>query len=290
MSSQAKHRRNRIFLWILIVIMAVWMLFPFYWMINSSFKTENQLQMMPATAVPRDPVGGFSPTLRNYEAVFSNDAFLRAIVNSTIVAVCVTLTALAIGAFAGFALGKLRYRGKTATLYVILAMTMFPQIAVLTGLYAIINNLGLDAIPSLIATYLLFSLPFTAWVLTAFFRELPVEIMQSAQVDGASPFQTFYLILLPLTAPALATTGLLGLHRRLERVSLCVDLHVGATFGTHAACDHRQLPITVRDADALRRDHGRGCRLQYSVDHPGLHLPASHRRRSNGRCGEGIEQ
>jgi len=197
-------------LWILIVIMAVWMLFPFYWMINSSFKTENQLAMMPATAVPRDPMGDFAPTLNNYREVFNNEAFLRAIVNSAIVATSVTLLALAVGAFAGFALGKLRYRGKNATMYTILAMTMFPQIAVLTGLYAIINNLGLNAIPSLIFTYLLFTLPFTAWVLTSFFRELPLEIMQSAQVDGASPFQTFYMILLPLTAPALATTGLLA--------------------------------------------------------------------------------
>ncbi len=197
-------------LWILIVIMAVWMLFPFYWAINSSFKTENQLQMTPTTFVPRNFQGEFAPTMRNYEAVFSNQAFLRAIVNSAIVAVSVTLLSLAIGAFAGFALGKLRYRGKTGTLYLILAMTMFPQIAVLTGLYAIINNLGLQAIPSLIITYLLFSLPFTAWVLTAFFKELPLEIMQSAQVDGASPFQTFYMILLPLTMPALVNTGLLA--------------------------------------------------------------------------------
>ncbi|MCB0046799.1 MAG: carbohydrate ABC transporter permease [Caldilineaceae bacterium] len=210
MSIENKQRLGRIMLWVLIIICAIWMLFPFYWAIVSSFKTENQLQMMPATFVPRDTQGNIDFTLRNYRAVLGNQAFLRAIVNSAIVAVTVTILALAIGAFAGFALGKLRYRGKTATLYIILAMTMFPQIAVLTGLYAIINNLGWSAIPSLIVTYLLFSLPFTAWVLTAFFRELPLEIMQSAQVDGASPFQTFYMILLPLTAPALATTGLLA--------------------------------------------------------------------------------
>ncbi len=210
MSSQTKHRVNRALLWVLIIILAIWMLFPFYWAINSSFKTENQLQMTPTTMVPRDAQGDISFTMRNYRAVFNNEAFLRAIVNSTIVATSVTLLSLAIGAFAGFALGKLRYRGKRATLYIILAMTMFPQIAVLTGLYAIINNLGWNAIPSLIITYLLFSLPFTAWVLTAFFKELPLEIMQSAQVDGASPFQTFYMILLPLTMPALVTTGLLA--------------------------------------------------------------------------------
>ena len=210
MSSQSKRRLNRILLWVLIIIMAVWMLFPFYWALNSSFKTENQLQMTPTTFVPRNVQGELDFTMRNYEAVFTNPSFLRAIVNSAIVATTVTLLSLAIGAFAGFALGKLRYRGKRSTLYIILAMTMFPQIAVLTGLYAIINNLGWNAIPSLIVTYLLFSLPFTAWVLTAFFKELPLEIMQSAQVDGASPFQTFYMILLPLTMPALVTTGLLA--------------------------------------------------------------------------------
>jgi trehalose/maltose transport system permease protein len=211
MSTKSKHRLARISLWILIVVMAIWMLFPFYWALNSSFKTEGQLAMTPATFIPRDPVtNAVSFSWINYEAVFSNEAFLRAIVNSTIVAVSVTVLALGIGAFAGFALGKLRYRGKTGTLYIILAMTMFPQIAVLTGLYSMINAFGIQAIPSLIITYLLFSLPFTAWVLTAFFKELPVEIFQSAQVDGASSFQTFYMIMLPLTVPALVTTGLLA--------------------------------------------------------------------------------
>ena len=210
MSSESKVLLKRITLWVLIIVMAFWMLFPFYWAANSSFKTENQLQMSPTTFVPRSVDGSISFTMRNYEAVITNESFLLALLNSAIVATSVTLLSLAIGAFAGFALGKLRYRGKPATLYIILAMTMFPQIAVLTGLYAIINNLGWNALPSLVVTYLLFSLPFTAWVLTAFFKELPVEIMQSAQVDGASPFQTFYMILLPLTMPALVTTGLLA--------------------------------------------------------------------------------
>jgi trehalose/maltose transport system permease protein len=87
---------------------------------------------------------------------------------------------------------------------------MFPQVTVLSGLYAVINALNLSARVSMIFTYLLFTLPFTTWVLTSFFRDLPNEIMQSAQVDGATPFQTFHMILLPLTAPALVTTGLLS--------------------------------------------------------------------------------
>lgn len=249
MSTNAKKRINRILLWVLIIIMAVWMLFPFYWAINSSFKSEAMLAMTPATFVPRQPATNdviFYPN--NYQEVFANEAFLRAIVNSAIVAVTVTILALAIGSFAGFALGKLRYRGKSVTLYVILAMTMFPQIAVLTGLYAIITNLGIQAIPSMILTYLLFSLPFTAWVLTAFFKELPLEIMQSAQVDGASPFQTFYMILLPLTAPALATTGLLTF------IGAWNEYLFALTF-TSVSPDARTLPVIIANfpAQAIRQ-------------------------------------
>lgn len=211
MNSQTKHVLSRIAFWFLYALIVVWMLFPFYWAINSSLKSEGQLQMTPATFVPRDPqTEAISVTLQNYAAVFRNESFVRGLVNSVIVAVSVTVLALMIGASAAFALGKLRFRGKSPSLYLILAMTMFPQVAVLSGLYALITFLGISARPSMIVTYMLFTLPFTVWVLTSFFRGLPMEIMQSAQVDGASPIQTFYMILLPLTMPALVTTGLLA--------------------------------------------------------------------------------
>ena len=244
MTTKTKHRISRILLWVLIVVMAIWMIFPFYWAVNSSFKTEGQLAMTPATFVPRSPVTGeVSFSMENYQAVFNNQAFLRAIVNSAIVAISVTALALAVGAFAGFALGKLRYNGKNTTLYIILAMTMFPQIAVLSGLYTVITTLAIPAIPSLILTYLLFSLPFTAWVLTAFFKELPTEIFQSAQVDGASPFQTFYMIMLPLTAPALVTTGLLAF------IGAWNEYLFALTF-TSIQPDARTLPVIIANFPA----------------------------------------
>jgi trehalose/maltose transport system permease protein len=202
-------RRSLFYLAILIIV--VYLLFPFYWALNSSLKSESQLSMTPATFIPRDPVSNeIEFYLRNYRGVFASDKFVRGLFNSMIVATSTTILALTAGSFAAFALGKLRFKGKTPSLYIILAMTMFPQVTVLSGLYAIINALNLGAIFSMILTYMLFTLPFTTWVLTAFFRELPIEIMQSAQVDGATPFQTFRMILLPLTAPALVTTGLLS--------------------------------------------------------------------------------
>lgn len=202
---------GRILFWLVIVVIAIYLLFPFYWAINSSLKSEAQLQMTPGTYLPRNPAdGSIDLFFRNYSAVFDNDRFINGLKNSVIVAVSTTSLSLVIGSFAAFALGKLRFRGKQPSLYLILSMTMFPQVAVLTGLYAVIRTLNLDAIPSMILSYMLFTLPFTTWVMTSFFEGLPTELMQSAQVDGATPFQTFYKILLPLTMPALVTTGLLA--------------------------------------------------------------------------------
>jgi len=195
---------GRIGFWFLIVVIFIYLIFPFYWAFISALKTQSELIQTPATYWPENP------TLQNFRAVFQNTGFLRGLMNSVIVAGSVTAVSLVVGSFAGFALGKLRFRGRSPSLYLILAMTMFPQIAVLAGLYAVIRVLGMPALPSLVLSYMIFTLPFTVWVLTAFFKGLPVSLLQSAQVDGASTFQTFWKILLPLTAPALVTTGLLA--------------------------------------------------------------------------------
>lgn len=240
----ARQRRRRklwgrIGFWLMLGVIAVFLLFPFYWAINSSLKTEPQLRMTPATFIPRDPAtGDISITLQNYKATFQNKTFIRAILNSTIVAVAVTSIALIVGAFAGFALGKLRFRGKTPSLYLILSMTMFPQVAVLTGLYAVILNFKIPAIPSMILSYLLFTLPFTVWVLTSFFQQLPADLLQSAQVDGATPFQSFRMILLPLTAPALVTTGLLAFIA-------AVNEYLFALTFTTIEPDARTIPVSI---------------------------------------------
>lgn len=205
-----RRRFSKTVFYILIVFIFIYLLFPFYWAVNSSLKDENQLMQSPATFIPRDVNGNISVYFQNYINVFANPRFVRSIANSIFVAGCTTLFSLIIGSFSAFALGKLYFKGKKITLYLILSMTMFPQVTVLSGLYAVITTLQLAAIPSMILTYMIFTLPFTTWVLTTFFKQLPFEIMQSAQVDGATPFQTFWMILLPLTGPALVTTGLLA--------------------------------------------------------------------------------
>ncbi|MEZ4681822.1 MAG: carbohydrate ABC transporter permease [Caldilineaceae bacterium] len=191
--------------WLVVIIIGLYTLFPFYWAIVSSLTPASQLFSTPVRYFPAEP------TLDSYITVFRTEGFRRALLNSAIVAGTTVLLSLAIGSFGAYALGRLNFRGKTIVMYTILSMTMFPAIAILGSLFTMVRALGIYNTPyALIMTYMTFSLPFTVWVLSNFFKSLPLELEQAAYVDGATTFQTFYLILLPLTAPGLVTTGLLA--------------------------------------------------------------------------------
>jgi trehalose/maltose transport system permease protein len=196
---------GRILFYVLVGAILVYTAFPFYWALRSSLLGNADLFATPVQYVPTNL------TLSNYQQVFSNDAFLYALRNSVFVAGLTTVLSLVIGALASYALGRFRFRGRTPILYLILAMTMFPQVAVLGALYDMVNKFRLFNTPwALILTYLIFTLPFTVWVLTSFFQQMPKDLEEAAYVDGASPFQTFYMVMLPLVGPGLVTTGLLA--------------------------------------------------------------------------------
>ena len=191
--------------YLLVVIIAVYALFPFYWVVRSSFTPEVNLFQTPIQYFPKHP------TLENYRGALSASFFTRALLNSAIVAGSVTVLSLAIGSSAAFALGRFRFHGRSFVMYLVLSMTIFPQIAILGALYTSITKLGLyDKLGALILTYLIFTLPFTIWVLTSFMRTLPGDLEEAAYVDGATPLQVFWKVLLPLIAPGLVTTGLLA--------------------------------------------------------------------------------
>jgi trehalose/maltose transport system permease protein len=191
--------------WLLIAAIFVYALFPFYWALRSAFTPEGKLFNTPIQYFPSDP------TLANFREIFSTSFFTRALLNSTLVAGAVTLMALVIGSLAAYALGRFRFRGRSAVLYLMLSMTIFPQIAILGALYTMMRDFHLyDRLGSLILSYMIFTLPFTVWVLTSFMRALPGDLEEAAYVDGATPLQVFYKVLLPLIAPGLVTTGLLA--------------------------------------------------------------------------------
>ena len=196
---------RRVPLYVLIALIFVYALFPFYWVIRSAFTPESDLFRTPVQYIPHHP------TLENFREVLSSSDFTRALLNSTIVAGSVTLIALAVGSLAGYALARFRFRGRSLTLYIVLSMTIFPQIAILGALYTMINRFHLyNTLQALILSYMILVVPFTVWILTSFMRSLPRDLEEAAYIDGASPLQTFYRVMLPLVAPGLVTAGLLA--------------------------------------------------------------------------------
>ena len=191
--------------WLLVVFIIFYTLFPFYWAVVTSLKNSSHLFNTPVAYWPR-PV-----TWDNYRAVFNNHSFILSLRNSAIVATASVVLALAIGSMAAYALGRLKFRGRSYILYLILSMTMFPAIAILGSLYQMIRSVNaFNTLQALVFAYMTFSLPFTVWVLTNFFRAMPGELEEASLVDGSTPFQSFYKILLPLAAPGMVTTGLLA--------------------------------------------------------------------------------
>lgn len=194
---------SKIGFWMLVGVLMLYAIFPFYYAVITSLKPSSQLFEVSYWVDSLD--------VSNYVAVLSQPAFLAAIRNSVIVAVSVVIIALLLGLTAAWALGRVRFRGRTTVMMLVLGVSMFPQVAVLSGLFEVIRTLDLYNSPGgLILSYTIFTLPFTVWILTTFMRQIPNELEEAAIVDGASPWVTLTKVFMPLLWPAMATTGLLA--------------------------------------------------------------------------------
>ena len=189
--------------YLLVTFIVVVSVFPFYYAILTSFKS--------GTALFQINYWPTSFSLDNYFNVLNSGSFPRNLLNSIFVASVTVILALFLAITASFALARVRFRGRGLLLLTILGVSMFPQMAVLAGLFEVIRALGIYNTPwALIFSYTIFTLPFTVWVLTTFMRDLPVEIEEAAIVDGASPWVIITRVFMPLMWPALVTTGLLA--------------------------------------------------------------------------------
>jgi ABC-type glycerol-3-phosphate transport system permease component len=179
------------------------MLAPLYWMGAASFMPESQLFSTPSI-LPLDP------SMTHYRAIFEERGFIVPIRNSLVVATLTTLLTLPIAALCAYALARLEMRGKAALLALILSISMFPQISIVPPLYLILRELRLlNTYPGLVLPYLTFTTPLAIWLLTSFFRQLPKGLEEAALIDGASRLRALRDIVLPLSAPGLASTAIL---------------------------------------------------------------------------------
>ncbi|MGC3954959.1 MAG: carbohydrate ABC transporter permease [Propionicimonas sp.] len=205
-------------------------LVPFAWLLNTSFKVG------PALSSPDLIVS--NPSFGNYLEVFSNADFGIALRNSLIIAGSVTLLSLIFGSLAAYPLARLPMRRKGLLLTMVLSISTFPVIAVAAPIFDIWSKIGLyNTLPGVIIPKLTFALPLAIFTLTSFFREIPFEIDDSAAIDGATPFQTYRKIILPLAAPGLATTGILVFFSAWNEFLLPVTLT--------STPDVRPVPVAI---------------------------------------------
>src|ERR671910_289175 len=194
-------------LWVLAVVaVLVYALIPVLWILSLSLKAPETIGD-----------GRFIPskwTLDNYESVFSTGIFNAALINSIGIALITTVISLALASMAAYAIARLDFPGKAIILAGALAVSMFPAISIVGGLYDVWRQIGLyNTWPGLPLPYLSFSLPLSIYTLSAFFREIPWDLEKAAQMDGATPMQAFRKVILPLAMPGVFTAGILAFFR-----------------------------------------------------------------------------
>ena len=202
-----KHGTREYGLWtIAIVLVLLFALIPVLWLISVSLKPPNEIvdgRFIPA-----------SVSLDNYKSLFEGgfdgSPFIRPLINSIAIALITTVVAITLASFTAYAIARLEFPGKRAILAGALAIAMFPPISTVGPLFDMWRAIGIyDTYLGLIIPYLTFALPLAIYILVAFFREIPWDLEQAAQVDGATPWQAFRRVILPLAAPGVFTAAIL---------------------------------------------------------------------------------
>jgi len=185
------------------LLVVLWTLFPVVWILSLSFKPEsgiNNKKFLPS-----------SFTLQNYRTVFKTPLFTSALRNSIVISLIATVLSVIIATLAAYAIARLEFPGKRLILSLALAIAMFPAVSLVGPLFDIWRSVGLyDTWLGLIIPYMSFTLPLSIWTLSAFFREIPWEMEQAAQIDGATSWQAFRKVIVPLAAPGVFTAAILA--------------------------------------------------------------------------------
>ncbi|MDT0184212.1 carbohydrate ABC transporter permease [Microbacterium sp. ARD31] len=211
--------KNAVGTWIGFVLIMLWCLFPVAWIISLSFKSEGETGAGSPQFLPKEP------TIDNYKAILDNPDFTRALVNSFGIALIATILSVIFATLAAYAIARLEFKGKRLVLSLALAIAMFPVVSLVGPLFDMWTTFGLfNTWPGLIIPYMSFTLPLAIWTLSAFFREIPWEMEQAAQVDGATSWQAFRKVIVPLAAPGVFTAAILTFFFAWNEFVLAISL------------------------------------------------------------------
>ena len=195
---------KQIVFWLIIVLILIFVLGPILWQVLTSIKLSKDIAAIPNVYLPQ------KFTLQHYWALFERRPFIFYILNSAIVAICSTIVCLSLGSPAAYALARLRLPGENIILAGVLIVSLFPYVLLFLGLLEIVKAIGLgNNYLALIIPYTAINLPLTILVMRSFFQQLPKDLEDAAKIDGYKTIAMLLKIVLPLTIPALVTTGIL---------------------------------------------------------------------------------
>jgi multiple sugar transport system permease protein len=211
--------RTAVGIWTGFVLILVWCLLPVVWILSLSFKPVSETTVGSPQFLPK------TWTVQNYKDIIANPDFTRALANSFGIALISTALAVLFATFAAYAIARLEFRGKRLVLSLALAIAMFPVVSLVGPLFDMWRAVGLfNTWPGLIIPYMSFTLPLAIWTLSAFFREIPWEMEQAAQVDGATNWQAFRKVIVPLAAPGVFTAAILTFFFAWNEFVLAISL------------------------------------------------------------------
>jgi multiple sugar transport system permease protein len=201
------------------IIILIWCLLPVAWILSLSFKSVGETTTGSPQFLPK------AWTIQNYKDILSNGDFTDALRNSFGIAIIATVLSVIFATFAAYAIARLDFKGKRVVLSIALAIAMFPVVSLISPLFDMWRTIHLfNTWPGLIIPYLTFTLPLAIWTLSAFFREIPWEMEQAAQVDGATSWQAFRKVIVPLAAPGVFTAAILTFFFAWNEYALAISL------------------------------------------------------------------
>ncbi len=189
-----KRRCQNLGFYLVVTLMVLYCVLPFLWQLFTSFKYDRDINLIP-------PIIPDELTLDHYKNVFAFNNFGYYVRNSIIVSSVTTIVSLIVGAFCAYAMSRLRFKGKGVVMVLTLTASMFPQIAIVSTLYIIFRSLAiLNTFYPMMISNMIFTLPLTIWILTSFFRSIPISLEEAALIDGLNRRQILFKVFLPIAA------------------------------------------------------------------------------------------
>lgn len=225
-----KHPFKRFLSLTILFAFIIFCFFPLFWMLLTAFKSR--VDFLATT-----PKFLFTPTLENFKSTLASQDFLKAYLNSVIVSVSTVATSLLLGVPVAYGLSRFKFKGKSDLAFWILSTRFAPAVVVLIPFFLIYRSLNLyDTYTGLTIIYLVNNLPLVIWVMYGFFKEIPIELEEAATVDGASPFRSFFQVVLPMVKPGMVATSILVVIFTWNELMFAITLTASHT---------RTLPMAI---------------------------------------------